>query len=314
MNYKNFNLDRLYPKDQHKKIPLTPYSSDEESFWFSEISTNNELTNDLYSNIDIITVSDNAFLISIKHGHIFFREHSVFEKPVLPAVAQLELVIKAISKNNKLNSIIFENTYWISPIFSEQNQNTQLTLLLNKQKTDIIFKILSDTGILHSQGSLRIIDQPLSNINIPFINKPSSLKYEKHYIYKIFKDSGIKYGSYFQGINNILVTTNETKAKLILNPKNSIVSLLDAALQSSMAESINNLLPGLMPFSLGQINFTNLKLLYKTKSAIVYTKKLSQYRADILVCDINNNPLLSIRDLGVKSTKHLSTEAKQFTK
>ncbi len=279
-------------------------SLNEKSYWYKSIENTIDSHSDkLFDDIQIDQCSEYEFTVIIPYNHVFFDQHRVFDHRVLPAVAQLEIVIKALNLDKNVSTMI-NDVLWLQPIVCQPMKYCKLQIKVSNESKNLLFSVSSLNQSPYCQGKIQIGNQTMTCHNtIRLGNKIPVSSYDHALIYNTFKKSGINYGIYFRPIQRLLVANKKVKAHMVIKSKHSLVSLMDGALQSSMAESIEQLPNGLMPFSVGKLTIFDFNKLYELESAIVYAEKVSSHRANLQICNCEGKVLLDIKDLGVKSSK-----------
>lgn len=295
-------------------VPLTSYTFQRNHYWFTDLVTSPSHNQNLLAQLSYHQTQASTIEVKLPTKHRFFSDHHVFDQPVLPGVAQIELLIEAFSRRfNYHDSLVIENVFWVRPVIAANANETLLTIQI-KQLGDsqFTFDISGANKGLYSRGSLRL-NKPTGSVTNRNLLSPTLItnQLNRCNIYQAFIDTGLHYGNYFQGIDDVLIAENTAQANITVKPDGSLVALLDSAFQSGMAISLSTLAEGLMPFSLGQLKLHSIKQLRNITNAKVYTTKLSPYRTNLSIYDNQDNVLLELTDLGVKSSQILKYELPQ---
>lgn len=310
LNKEIVNWKALFTDNTFQRISLTPYTFDEQNYWYTNLLSNKTTVKSLLTDISLHKVSPHEYQLTIASNHPFLEDHRVFKQKILPGVAHIEFAMMVLQHAGiKSPLIAVENFYWIRPITIKANEiNLSLSITLKpiQEGYQIEFKDLQKTsfsfGKFIEKSSLVLPNSWLEQVKHTLKSNPLT-RYSALQIYNAFSGLGIDYGPYFQCIDYVDVYKNTSRAKLSLNTQGSIVSLLDCTLQTGMVISLESSEAGLMPFTLGSMVLNERLNRESLNSVQVYTKKLSSFRTHILVCDPNDIPLLSFIDLGVKAAK-----------
>lgn len=302
VDWHTFFLDKDY-----QRVSLTPYSFDEESFWFTRLLTAQQSADkSLLEQLHIAKINPYAIQVEIRADHPFLAEHQVFQQQVLPGVVHIELALHLLRLNNALEfPIVVEAFYWLRPIICLQ-EAVYLKVAANRTQQGFHIELKDNEGVLYSQGDFhhRVTTHTLADSWFKEMQNsltgPLVKHYTAHRIYQAFSKKKIDYGKHFQGIERVEVLENCAKGYLNLNPCGSLAMLLDSAFQSGMAISLDENQQGLMPFTLGSMTLISDKLWRLTKAQI-YTKKISPFRTHFIVYDDADDRQAIIMDLGVKS-------------
>ena len=300
------NWTELYGGKSHQRVALSSYVFDEKNYWYTSLLKDKTFKPSLLSLIHFHPDSDRCE-ITIEPDHPFLDEHRVHKNKVLPGVAYFELAM-IVLKNIGINKAILaiDSFYWLRPALVE-NGIMKLYVYVSEIKNGFQITFKNHEGKILSYGSFAID----SNLSLPkeWLNEvkqdllgDSKQRYSTTRIYEGFSNLGIEYGSLFRAIDFVEVCGNVSEAKLTLGPERSMVSLLDCALQSGMAISLDSGIRGLMPFTLGALIIHDKFKIENINEVKVFTRKLSPFRTNIIVCDNEDKPLLSFIDLGVKGS------------
>lgn len=310
LNKETINWKTLFTENTFQRISLTPYTFDEQNYWYTSLLNNKATAKSLLANISLEKLSPHEYRINIASNHPFLEEHRVFKQKILPGVAHIELAMMVLQQaGNKSRLIAVENFCWVRPIIikaDEINLSLSITLkpiqegyqieLKDLQRISFSFgKFIEKSSLAFPKSWLEEVKHTLQSNHLT--------RYSALQVYNAFSELGIDYGTYFRCIDYVDVYKNISRAKVSLNPQGSVVSLLDCALQTGMAISLESSEAGLMPFTLGSMVINDVLNIESLNIVQVYTKKLSSFRTHILVCDPNDIPLLSFIDLGVKAAK-----------
>ncbi|PHM67148.1 polyketide synthase dehydratase domain-containing protein [Xenorhabdus sp. KJ12.1] len=251
---------------------------------------------------------NNGYLVTISCKHVYFTDHQVRGRQVLPGVVFLELALIGAAKlfpNHTPCKI--EEVAWLRPIICEGKEAKIQVLFSLETKLRLVFRINhgevtcgfgcicfdNAEGIEHPTVQLTVRDRLIPHKNNQFSH---------HEIYQAFTRMGIVYGKYFRRIN--YVQRNTKTSMSWLSSDDGILmgwsSLMDCAFQSGMAISLGEHNDSLMPYSLGYLILHKTLPLNAQQHAFVLTEKLSPFRTNITIFTEKFNPVLSVFELGVK--------------
>jgi len=249
--------------------------------------------------------------VSLDSHHPYFADHQVYGQKIFPGVACLELVFIAILEQfPALRLHAFEEIVWMRPIVCN-NLNVDIQIRLSPEdKNRIRFQIdhageICCYGFICDGSSRR--DSNLLAVPL-FLRDRIDMHMHDHFskeeIYNAFANMGIVYGSYFQCIAYVQRYADMALSWLYRFDEVVLgwVGLMDCSFQVGMAISIGESQDALMPYSLGRLTLHKPLLFQRLKKAFVLTVKLSPFRTSITVFDEEYCPLLSVFDLGVKSS------------
>lgn len=173
----------------------------------------------------------------------WLNDHQVYQVPVLPGTAYIEIALAAGASVLKTTNLVLENLTIQQPlIFSEKNSQTA-QVILKKESAQTAFEIYSlqgeDDWKLNSFGTIRINESSLSeSINLSTLQKElNSVSVES--FYQQCQMQGLEYGSSFRGIKQLWRQDGEALGHIQLlldtKPYLSHPSLLDACFQVVLA-------------------------------------------------------------------------------
>lgn len=231
------------------------------------------------------TFSEQKFSAEFTGDEFFLKDHVVNGERVLPGVAYLEMVNKAIRladgeslKDSKDIIVQLKNVAWVQPIIVREP--IQVDIVVSPEDNGSInFEISSHKPhdsfekTIHSSGNATLIRTPTTQaVDIATITTAADTRiFTAEECYAVFNKMGIVYGAAHKGIEKIYVRDEQLLAKLVLP---SVVSetremfqlhpsLLDSALQAiagfMMAEKAvyADRWPLPIPFALGRLTVLN---------------------------------------------------------
>lgn len=300
---------KLFAAHSCKRVALIPYSFDKNTCLHPAFQQQPIENNNLFTDISLSQTNDGQQQITIKGSHIFLAHHHVFHRKVLPGVAYIELLLMRLSaQKGNFAAICIENMRWVQPALSNDDDVT-LNLTLNTTGSKTTFQFLNQKKQLHSTGEY-LHDVHLHTHVMSWLDEAKLLfrqdglpQLTSAQLYEKFSTLGINYGPYFKGIESVALHTNMALTTITIEQPGSIVGLLDAAFQTGMAINLDEVNPGLMPFSLGKLTIFDVERLRTIRKSVVYTLKNSPYRTSFIICDEHSIPLVAITDLGVKPSQ-----------
>lgn len=229
------------------------------------------------------TFSEQKFSTAFTGEEFFLKDHVVNGERVLPGVAYLEMVNKAIQladgelplrQDSKDIIVQLKNVAWIQPIIVREP--VQVDIVVSPEEDGSVnFEITSRTPQdsleknIHSSGNATFIRRPKTRaVDIAAMTAATDIQiYTAEECYAAFSKMGIAYGAAHKGIEKVYVRNGHLLAKLVLP---SVVSetektfqlhpsLLDSALQAiagfmiAEKEVYADRWPLPIPFALGRL-------------------------------------------------------------
>ncbi|MBL7479521.1 AMP-binding protein [Legionella bononiensis] len=291
--------ESLFSSFKAKRVALSPYVFDTEPYVHKTFAS----STNLISKIKFTPINANHYSIIISSDHPFLAQHRVFNHKVLPGVAYIDFVLSLLSKDISNKALCLENLRWLQPaVCEEESLCLNLELGLNAFKFSNLDNQILATGDYSWLEKESVLTQPWFEKTQSELRKSVLNESLAAYVYNRFKQLGIEYGAYFQGISSISCTENVALTQIVIEPQGSCIGLLDAAFQSGMAINLAETQAGLMPFSLGRIIILEPNKLRLVQKSHVYTLKNSPFRTNFVICDEYDNPLCILVDLGVKAS------------
>lgn len=258
--------------------------------------------------------AENAVSVTIAPDHVYFLHHGVKEWRVLPGVVFIELMLtgyRHIAPNQALNTV--SDMVWLRPIMHRGDVSTQVDLqfspIQDRQGRTLVECQLLIDGTVYAVAALSETSNPNQlSPAVPLnvrerISESTTDHLTRAQIYSEFGHMNIHYGPTFRRISYVQRKDNLALAWLTNNDGVALdwANLLDCAFQTGMAISIGTKQHSLMPYSLGQLILHPAFMLEQLGSAYVLTEKHSEFRTSLTIFDDCYQPMISVRDLGVKS-------------
>ncbi|PSF38588.1 polyketide synthase [Aphanothece hegewaldii CCALA 016] len=173
----------------------------------------------------------------------WIKDHQVYQVPILPATAYIEIALAAGQNVFKSTNLVLENITIQQPLIFADNNSTTIQVILNKNSEQSSFEIYSlineDEWKLHSFGNITHTNYTINN-NIPnfeILQKLELISTES--FYQQCQTQGLEYGETFRGIKQLWRKDGQAlgKIQLLLDTHHylSHPSLLDACFQVVLA-------------------------------------------------------------------------------
>ncbi|MBA4696807.1 MAG: AMP-binding protein [Legionella sp.] len=293
------NWESLFSSFKAKRVALSPYIFDTEPYVHKTFAS----STNLIDSIKFTSINANHYSIIIASDHPFLEQHRVFNHKVLPGVAYVDFILSCLSKQKSKKALCLENLRWLRPaVCTGESLSLNLDLGMNAFKFSNLDNQLLATGEYSWLEKESVFTQNWFKEAQSKLKKLALNKSLAAYVYNRFKQLGIDYGTYFQGISSISCYENLALTQILIEPQGSCIGLLDAAFQSGMAINLAEIQAGLMPFSLGRMIILDPNKLRLIQKSHVYTLKNSPFRTNFVICDEHDNPLCILIDLGVKAS------------
>jgi acyl transferase domain-containing protein len=316
-------FDRDYP---HQKVALPTYPFQRERYW---IDTNTVQTQKRYlpkisnfhpllgQKLHLAGSEEQRFESQLSIGEpAYLTDHRVFNKPVLPATAYLEMALAAGSIIFKSDHLILEDVNFYQALIFPENQDKTVQIVLKALEIDTCqFEIFSfnteqsresKSFTLHASGKvLKGKETPeIGLVNLSELQREYTEKVPIEILYRELEEQGIMYGQSFQAVQSLWKTQDKILGLIQLSPELSQEAekykihpaLLDSCLHSvyglkldiDQAGSIDIYLP---------ISLERLKL-YRSSSSKLWSKVGISYK-DASNQETSNSDALLFDENGV---------------
>ncbi len=314
----SIHWELLYTNQKPKKAILPTYPFGKEKYW---IPLQSKIESTALTNIHPLlhqnesNLSEQKFISVFDGNELFFRDHKVFDKKVLPGVAYLELIKKAgeLSLSKKISRI--KNVFFIAPLeINKTPEKIETCIFYSKQELCFqVFLVEEDGNKELAQGNLEILppDNPEKK-NITKIKAELETSKDKEECYDFFKSLGFSYGKSFQGIEKIYFRNDEALSRIHLPREKEYIlqpGILDAALQTCLAFKFLSEDKSLeIPYHIKEVNIYA-ELPSKVWCYVLKTKtqETSLTTFDICILDESGNVLLKFESFSGLTHAHAST-------
>lgn len=174
----------------------------------------------------------------------WFKDHQLYQVPVLPATAYIEIALTAGSKLFKTTHLILENLIIQQPLIFAEHETQTVQVILKKDDKQASFEIYGsldqENWKLHSFGTVTSYQASLDQTNIDLSQLQQELtSVSVETFYQQCQKQGLEYGSNFRGIKQLWrqdgAALGQIKLLLDLEFYSYHPSLLDACFQVILA-------------------------------------------------------------------------------
>ncbi len=275
------NWKQLYGSDCPAKISLPLYPFAKEHYWVgvsqeSEKETNkaNVISPLLHKNIS--DISGLKFACEFTGNEKFLKDHVVSGMRILPAAVYMEMVRTAvrnlIKEEDSSKHVALKNLVWMAPATVTEDGLKIVVKFDVVKKEQLLFQIYDakDSKKVYCQGAALFIQeekQAAYDVNT-LRQETNSTVIPAEILYEYFRQEGIVYGAYMQGIEEIFQGTQKVLARLNAGKSSKEVYfmnpvILDSALQAAAGfgtiesgkKKEEESQKAQLPFALEQIDF-----------------------------------------------------------
>lgn len=260
----------------HRRVPLPTYPFARERYWVAELPAQDnrppasplQPAPPLHALVDrnVSNLNEIKFVKTFSRADRVLADHQVLGRPVLPAVAYLEMVRAAAQSSGDNPVSALSQVVWLEPITADQYPFDVYTTLKAVGER-VQFEVWTPEGAgrrVHARGKVTFGAGKASSpaISIAEIQARSASQSTGAEIYAFFARQGLSYGPSFRAMQKLWANGEEALASLSLPggvgdgyPAEAWhPSLIDAALQATVGLAAGPNETGLyLPFSLREV-------------------------------------------------------------
>lgn len=294
INAETINWFSLYNQSSCQRIPLPTYPFARERFWIKTEVKEKDKERDTAKVITYKeTACTNQIITKINASETIFDDHKVMGKTVFPGVGYLELVQDAYTQGHDACLSVFENIYWLAPMYMGDTEK-EILISYNEEEVCTEYKIQteeSSKSMLYFQANIRPpMNDVIPEVDIDHMMSDYQFLMKKEEIYHMFDELGLNYGPAFQCLECVIgkegealgVLSIEESYSKLLNECKLHPGLMDSALQvivGLITHDRKEDTPLLMPYSVKRVHFIRP---LKTQ-CYSYVKKVGEYSYDLFI-------------------------------
>ncbi|HVI46509.1 MAG TPA: SDR family NAD(P)-dependent oxidoreductase [Chitinophaga sp.] len=321
-------------------LPLDPFRKEHyQVFLPDDVHTNADQQSDGYAQLhpllhqNVSTLNRQRFRTIFTGEELFFCDHIIHNRRILPGVAYLEMVYEAVRQSTGWgDEISIVHISWQRPLIADGVMREVFIELKPVRENDITFEVyqeLENRGqIIYVTGSAarqELQSAPMHNIAALQTTCKKGC-FPSDTCYQLYREGGFEYGPALQAMEMLFAGQKFVLAKLVLpeslrqdiNRHTLHPSLMDAALQAIIGlgltgEETGVPLPGTaVPYKLDQL------LIYKKCSPVMWAvirpddtndPDISQYKVNIDICEESGYVCITLRGCHLKDVSHWADSA-----
>lgn len=251
------NWEELYGAHDYQVIPVITYAFKKDRYWYEQPAVP-EKPNNSGSHMDNLLhsgfqkLNDCCCRVNLTGREFFFEDNVVYDKPILPGVAYLEMIRAAAQEMLKLSVAVITDVYWLAPIQPDGNL-IRLEIEFSDGDKTSLFRLYTvrqhEAKILNMKGSISkepvsatAVIQDIAAIKKRCNNQTSGLE-----CYQSFRKRQFFVGPSMQAMKHMYYNDMEALSELSL-PLNGYElkafglhpALMDAALQTITGLQVNS--------------------------------------------------------------------------
>ncbi|MCY9109399.1 SDR family NAD(P)-dependent oxidoreductase [Bacillus atrophaeus] len=311
----------LHKGQSVRRLSLPTYPFARDSHWFKKVKKNQQTTKDKEFGRLQSDQKQFEFNQTLYREDKLINDHIIDGRPLLPGVGYLEFVMKSAENAIPQEHMTLEQVIWLKPLVVNNKQ--KIRTVLTKQEPGLYkFEVLSepDEGkvITHATGYVtnkELHSSQPDEISLHDAIDRTTTRYDQQTIYQLFKERGLAYGHYFQGIQELWVSEQEAVARLQL-PQEYVKELEIYQLQPTLMDSALQTIAGqityqdtsnqqtILPFAVDGVEW----LRPLQAESFVYAKALENGRFNVYVTDIHGQVAVRMKDIMVHVSRKKSPE------
>ncbi|MDR2023814.1 MAG: SDR family NAD(P)-dependent oxidoreductase [Hungatella sp.] len=266
--------------------------------------------------------TEQVYQLVVDGSEFYLREHVIDGNKVFPAVAFLELAIRAGERFSSSEQLIIQNIVFAAPL-TVGSAPVTIQIKLCRQQSRIQFQIATndDTGKpqIHSQGYLMEEASPSKQqtmvpVNVSGVTNKCGKNLKRDEIYHLYGNLGVEYSGTFRSLNEICYDQDEALSRFNgeifpLDPEFKLHPVLvDGLLQTTLGIGLEakeaqqcNYLPYVIEKVISYGDYNRAAFGYAVKNKITRNDK-ELMKFDIMLLDQNGVVLLLLKNLSVRAT------------
>lgn len=321
----DLDLNIFFRQHRTRTVELPAYPFDRLRCWADRMNAGHD-SDAINCHMDRSMVTadetEQIYQLVVDGSEFYLREHVIDGNKVFPAVAFLELAIRAGERFSSSEHLSIQNIVFAAPL-TVGSAPVTIQIKLCRQQTRILFQIASnhDTGKpqIHSQGYLieeasPAGQQKLVPVNVSEVINKCGKNIKRDQIYHLYGDIGVEYSGTFCSLNEICYDQDEAlsrfskeifplDAEFKLHPV-----LVDGLLQTTLGIGLEakeaqqcNYLPYVIEKVISYGDYNQAVYGYAIKNKIAKNDK-ELMKFDIMLLDKDGNVLLQLKNLSVRAT------------
>ena len=238
------------------------------------------------------------------------KDHQIGSDLILPGVACLEMFYAAGKAVLGHGNLRLSRICWHRPLILT-NEKTEAEIVLRQEQQRMICQIQTSNGnglILHASGEIipNLSTGSEDRISIETIKAGCSRQITGETLYQRFREAGLNYGAYFQGVRHIWANKNESLGMIRIpagyEKERSVYqihpALTDAALQTAAGIALSDKnQPPAVPFSVEEVEILSMP----PASGYAYIKTLGHQRFEAVIADETGRVCLKLHDVSFRT-------------
>jgi len=315
----------LSKNENLKKISLPTYPFAKDVYWVKKSNKhdtykNNEILTPLLDDVNLQACMDKGVVFNKKlaSGNLILEHHIVNGQKVFPGVGYLEMAYEAISRLYSVEAVRITDVTWQQPMYVGLEKN--INLVLQKNEDNFYFEVVDSSNQQHyALGYMDFQihqDQCHSVVDVEQVYARCNKSLDNRELYKKFASAGLKYGPFYQIIQQIQWNEEEAISRIELvegfieglDQYGMHPAIMDGALQTiaglweNKEDSSTEIV---VPFAVERVERIN----RLTSEGYAYVKKINEDKYNIALLDGTGKVCVVFYGVCIRALKYTEEKA-----
>ncbi len=211
--------EKLWLGNEVSRVSLPGYPFEPQRFWVPKTEVISEVGEALESRLHPLlhrnesTLRSHVYRSEFNGREIFFRDHRVAGRKVLPGAASLELALAGVSAALETSNVALRRVVWLRPIAG--GEAVRLNLVLRPAAKDVVQFELKNSDTVYVSGDAQVGTPDLGeDLDLTAIRSRCEREISSERLYAAFAERGLDYGDGFRVIEEIRYSDSEALSKL----------------------------------------------------------------------------------------------------
>ncbi|MBV8227105.1 MAG: SDR family NAD(P)-dependent oxidoreductase, partial [Verrucomicrobia bacterium] len=213
--------EKLWIGNEASRAPLPGYPFEQQHFWVPKLDSTHSANDNrghwlhplLHRNES--TLKSHVYRSDFGGHEIFFRDHRVAGREILPGAASVELALVGASLALETPKVALRRVVWLRPIVAG-SEGVGVSVTLRSDAQDAVrFEVRTSGPEVHVSGLAEVIQADLSEqLDLAAIRSRCAQEISRDQLYQGFAQRGLEYGEGFRPIEKIQYSDAEALSTL----------------------------------------------------------------------------------------------------
>jgi polyketide synthase PksL len=213
--------EKLWIGNEVSRVPLPGYPFEQQRFWVPKLDLIRPTSDPREPRLHPLlhrnesTLKSQVYRSEFDGQEIFFRDHRVAGREVLPGAASLELALTGASLALETTNVALRRVVWLRPVVGG-SERVALSLTLRSEAEDAVrFELKSSGPDVHVSGYAEVTHSDFSeDLDLAAIRSRCEQEVSSDQLYEAFAQRGLEYGDGFRVIEEIWYSDSEALSRL----------------------------------------------------------------------------------------------------